>query len=195
VAAQMLAGKGFKKVYNVSGGIKAWEAETAVGPQDLGVHLFDHGEAPEDILKVAFSLEEGLQDFYTDMAGRAQNDTVRSLFEKLSRIEVKHQEAIVTAYQRLGYPDITREDLSAMATEKSMEGGLTTEEYLDLFKPDMGSETDVISLAMSIEAQALDLYQRVGAGISSDASKAVVLKIADEEKAHLASLGRLMDQL
>ena len=193
MAAQMLAGKGFKKVYNVSGGIKAWEAETAVGPQDLGVHLFDHGEAPEDILKVAFSLEEGLQDFYTDMAGRAQNDTVRSLFEKLSRIEVKHQEAIVTAYQRLGYPDITREDLSAMATEKSMEGGLTTEEYLDLFKPDMGSETDVISLAMSIEAQALDLYQRASDRSETAESKKMLMQIANEERTHLALLGKLFE--
>ncbi len=195
MAAQMLAGKGYKKVYNVSGGIKAWEAQTAVGPQDLGLHLFDQGEAPEDILKVAFSLEEGLQDFYTDMGGRAENDKVRSLFEKLSRIEVKHQDAIVTAYQKLGHPDTSRGDLSAMVTEKSMEGGLTTQEYLDLFTPDLGSEIDVVSLAMSIEAQALDLYQRVGAGISSEAAKAVVLKIAEEEKQHLASLGRLMDQL
>jgi len=182
-------------VYNVSGGIKAWQAQTAVGPQDLGVHLFFDGEAPEDILKVAFSLEEGLEDFYRDMAGRTQNEKVRSLFEKLSKIEVKHQESIVKAYQNLGHPDITQADLSAMVTEKSMEGGLTTDEYLDLFKPDLGSKTDVISLAMSIEAQALDLYQRVGAQVSQEASKAVILKIADEEKEHLASLGRLMDQL
>lgn len=195
MAAQMLAGKGFKKVYNVSGGIKAWDSKTAVGPQDLGIRLFSGKEAPEDILKVAFSLEEGLEDFYKDMASRADNDRVRSLFEKLSRIEVKHQESIVKAYQDLGHPDITQADLSAMVTEKAVEGGLTTQEYLDLFKPDLGAETDVVSLAMSIEAQALDLYQRVGAGLDSYTSKAVVLKIADEEKEHLASLGRLMDQL
>jgi len=195
VAAQMLAGKGYKRVYNVSGGIKAWEAETAVGPQDLGVHLFSDGEAPEDILKVAFSLEEGLEDFYRDMADKAVNEKVRSLFEKLSRIEVKHQDAIVRAYRELGHPGTGREDLAAMVAEKTMEGGLTTQEYLDLFQPDLGSETDVVSLAMSIEAQALDLYQRVGAKVSSDASRAVILKIADEEKEHLASLGRLMDRL
>jgi rubrerythrin len=48
---------------------------------------------------------------------------------------------------------------------------------------------------MSIEAQALDMYQRVSARISNPESKAIVLKIADEEKAHLASLGKLMDSL
>ena len=82
-----------------------------------------------------------------------------------------------------------------MVTQKAMEGGLTTQEYLDLFNPDLESEIDVISLAMSIEAQALDLYQRVGAGLSSEASLGIIGKIADEEKQHLASLGRLMDSM
>jgi rubrerythrin len=195
VAAQMLAGKGFKKVYNVAGGIRAWQSRTAVGPRDLGVHLFSGGESPEEVLTVAYSLEEGLQDFYLSMADRAENDKVRSLFMKLSEIEVKHQASIVRAYQDLGHPDISQEDFSAMVGEKAMEGGLTTEEYLALFEPDFGSPVDVVSMAMSIEAQALDLYQRVGETVASDRSRAILMKIADEEKAHLASLGRLMDEL
>ncbi len=191
----MLAGKGYKKVYNVSGGIRAWQSQTAVGPEELGIHLFSDGETPEEVLKVAYSLEEGLQEFYLSMADQAENEKVRSLFLKLSKIEVKHQASIVQAYQDLGHPDISQKDFSVMVGEKAMEGGLTTEEYLDLFKPDLGSPIDVVSLAMSIEAQALDLYQRVGETLSSDRSRAIVKKIADEEKAHLASLGRLMEEI
>ncbi len=191
----MLAGKGYKKVYNVSGGIRAWQSQTAVGPEELGIHLFSDGETPEEVLKVAYSLEEGLQEFYLSMADQAENKKVQSLFIKLSRIEIKHQASIVQAYQALGHPDISQKDFSAMVGEKAMEGGLTTEEYLDLFKPDLGSPIDVISLAMSIEAQALDLYQRVGETLSSDQSRAIVKKIAEEEKAHLASLGRLMEEI
>ncbi len=191
----MLAGKGYKKVYNVSGGIRAWQSQKAVGPEDLGIHLFADGETPEEVLKVAYSLEEGLQEFYLSMADQAENEKVRSLFVKLSKIEIKHQASIVRAYQDLGHPDISQKDFSVLVVEKAMEGGLTTEEYLDLFKPDLGSPIDVVSLAMSIEAQALDLYQRVGETLSSDRSRAIVQKIADEEKAHLASLGRLMEEL
>ncbi len=191
----MLAANGFKTVYNVAGGIRGWQAETAVGPKDLGVHLFSNTDCPKAILKAAFSLEAGLQDFYIEMAGRADNPKVKSLFEKLSAIEVKHQESIVAAYQALGNPEIGVEELSKMVTDQSMEGGMTTEEYLDLFKPDLGSEIDVVSLAMSIEAQALDLYQRLAVRIDAQASKSVVLHIADEEKIHLASLGRLLDEL
>ncbi len=191
----MLAGKGYTKVYNVSGGIRAWQSQKAVGPEDLGIHLFSDGETPEEVLKVAYSLEEGLQEFYLSMADQAENEKVRSLFMKLSKIEVKHQASIVQAYQELGHPDISQKEFSVMVGEKAMEGGLTTEEYLDLFEPDLGSPIDVVSLAMSIEAQALDLYQRVGETLSSDRSRAIVQKIADEEKAHLASLGRLMEEI
>lgn len=193
MAAQMLSGKGFNSVYNVSGGIKAWEAEVAIGPQDLGLHLFSESQSPEDILKVAYSLEDGLREFYLSMSDKVENDRVRDLFVKLSKIEVQHQASIIRAYEELGHEKVSQEEFSAMVTQKAMEGGLTTQEYLDLFNPDLESEIDVISLAMSIEAQALDLYQRVGADLPSEASLAIIGKIADEEKQHLASLGRLMD--
>jgi rubrerythrin len=191
----MLSGKGFKKVYNVSGGIKAWQSKTAVGPQDLGLDLFTGRESAQDILKVAYSLEQGLQDFYISMEGKAENSQVAALFSKLSKIEVKHQQSILAAYETLGFGKIDPADFEETVAEKAMEGGLTTDQYLELFGPDMGSEIEVVSLAMSIEAQALDLYQRVGASLAQPQAREIVHKIAGEEKAHLASLGKLMDAL
>ena len=73
----MLAGKGYKKIYNMAGGIKAWDAEIAVGPQDLGVHLFSGQEQPEDVLKTAYSLEQGLREFYLSMADQAVDPGVQ----------------------------------------------------------------------------------------------------------------------
>jgi len=195
VAAQMMAGNGFKNIYNVAGGIKAWEAGKAVGPPDLGMDLFDGKQTPEEILKTAYSLEEGLRDFYLSMSEEAPGAEIKSLFLKLSEIEIKHQDSIVAAYQGLGHPEVTSKDFSGMVEKKAMEGGMTTQEYLDMFNPDLSSAVDVISLAMSIEAQALDLYHRVGADLTNEAARAIVLKIADEEKIHLESLGKLMDSL
>ena len=84
----MLAGKGFQQVFNVSGGIKAWKSKTAIGPQDLGMDLFNGKEDPLDILKTAYSLEQGLQDFYLTLEKTAGNPKVKDLFLKLSEIEV-----------------------------------------------------------------------------------------------------------
>ena len=191
----MLAGKGFKKVFNVSGGIKAWHAKTAIGPQDLGMDLFTGKEEPLDVLKVAYSLEQGLREFYIVMAEEAKNEKVKDLFAKLSDIEVKHQTAIYTAYNDISDEELSKDAFEKMVEIKALEGGLSTTEYLDLFSPDLNSETEVISLAMSIEAQALDLYQRVSSKIDDPQSKDIVNKIANEEKAHLAVLGKLMDSL
>lgn len=179
----------------MAGGIKAWQAKTAVGPEDLGVDLFSGKEAPGDVLKVAYSLEQGLREFYLAMAAKAGTPKVRDLFEKLSDIEVKHQFSIYNAFNDMSDQDVSKAEFESMVTEKAMEGGLTMDEYLDLFKPDLSSETEVISLAMSIEAQALDLYQRVGSRVENSESRAIISKIADEEKTHLASLGKLMDSL
>ncbi len=195
VAAQMLAGKGFKQVYNVSGGIKAWKFKTAVGPQTLGMDLFEGRESVTDFLVIAYSMEQGLQRFYQDMAGQARNDAVKDLFGRLADIEVKHQDQVFDRYQKMVDPAISREGFEAMVTMSALEGGLTTKQYLDLFDPDLSVETEVVSMAMSIEAQALDLYQRVAGQVTDPDARAVVLQIAGEENHHLARLGKLMDRL
>jgi rubrerythrin len=191
----MLSGKGFKKVFNVSGGIKAWHSKTAIGPESLGIDLFDSIEAPLEVLKVAYSMEQGLREFYLTLGKETENERVKDLFSKLADIEVKHQMSIYIAYNNLSEKDVNKENFEKMVEKKALEGGLSTQEYLDLFKPDLNSPTDVISLAMSIEAQALDLYQRVSKKVENKQSRDIINKIANEEKAHLASLGKLMDSL
>lgn len=191
----MLAGKGFKKVFNVSGGIKAWKAKTAIGPQDIGMNLFNGREKPLDVLKIAYSMEQGLREFYLNLGEKAGNKKVKDLFDKLSEIEIQHQLSIYKAYNDLSQDETSMDKFEQLVETKALEGGLSTEEYLDLFKPDLNSETDVISLAMSIEAQALDLYQRVLSKIKNQKSQDIINNIANEEKAHLASLGKLLDNL
>lgn len=157
--------------------------------------LFSGKEEPLDVLKVAYSLEQGLRDFYLAMGKEAKNETVKSLFAKLAEIEVQHQISIYKAYTDISTVDVSKDEFEKMVEAGALEGGLTTEEYLDIFKPDMSSETEVISLAMSIEAQALDLYQRVSLKVEDPKSRDIINKIADEEKTHMASLGKLLDTL
>ena len=191
----MLSGKGFQKVFNVSGGIKAWQAKTAIGPQDLGLDLFTGKEEPLDVLKVAYSLEQGLREFYLQMEKEAENPKIEDLFAKLSEIEVKHQMSIYIAYNDISTKEMSKDEFEKMVEIKALEGGLSTKEYLELFGSDLDSETQVISLAMSIEAQALDLYQRLSLKVENRQARDIINKIAKEEKAHLASLGKLMDSL
>ncbi len=195
VAAQMLAGKGFGEVYNVSGGFKAWQSDRAIGAEDSGLDLFTGRETPEQTLIVAYSMEDGLREFYLSMIPWIKNETARDLFEKLSAIEVKHQDRIFEHYRQLTGSAIDREEFVKSVVVPAVEGGLTTEEYVRLYKPDLESAPDIISLAMAIEAQALDLYRRAAERSDNPESRKVLMQIADEEQTHLAQLGKLFARI
>lgn len=195
VAAQMLAGKGFENVVNLSGGFKTWKGEAAVGEEELGLELFTGDESPEKTLVVAYSLEAGLRDFYTSMIPRVKNKDAQNIFQKLSEIEVKHQDRIFNEYIRLSEKPLSREAFEENMVRTAVEGGLTTEEYTNLFQPDWESVPDIIGLAMSIEAQALDLYLRAAHRSPNPESRKVLAHIGDEERAHLKQLGKFMETL
>ena len=191
----MLAGKGFKQVINVSGGIKAWEDPVAFGSEDLGLDLLTGNESIEETLIIAYSLEAGLQDFYVTMIDNVDADEVKSLFRKLSDIEVIHQNRILEEYVQITGKEIDRDTFESEQVEKAVEGGLTTDEYIRLFKPDLNVLSDIVDLAMSIEAQALDLYTRVANRSTDERSRGALNKIAEEERVHLEQLAKLMDTL
>jgi rhodanese-related sulfurtransferase/rubrerythrin len=195
IAAQMIAGKGFGDVYNLAGGFKAWNSKAAYGMEDLGLELFTGEETSEKALAIAYSLEHGLRDFYLSMVPKVKNDNAKTLFQKLSAIEIKHQDRIYEIYVNLSDRPSSREEFEESTVANVIEGGLTTEEYIRLFQPDLDSVEDIIALAMSIEAQALDLYQRASRKSRDPQSKEAFMQIADEENAHLAQLGKLMDNL
>jgi sulfur-carrier protein adenylyltransferase/sulfurtransferase len=194
IAAQTLAGKGYEHVINLSGGFKAWNGQAAYGAEEAGVDIFAELDSVESILATAYSLEEGLRDFYLRMLDRVQDEKIKSVFRLLADIEIKHKDRLFAEYTRLTGKD-DRGAFECRFVTPLMEGGMTTEEYMDRFKPDFGSPVDVISLAMSIEAQALDLYIRSAAWTQNDDNRALLEQIASEEKVHLERLGQLMDEL
>ncbi len=193
MAAQQLAGEGFTNVINLSGGIKAWDGHEAYGREDQGMQLFEELTSAEQVLSIAYSLEEGLKDFYLKMMKKVTSKPVIDLFRKLAHVEDIHKARIFDEYARLtGSADI--EVFEAELKKDNSEGGMTTEEYLDLFKPDMEKVEEVIGLAMNIEAQALDLYTRAARAAKDSNNQSLLNRIAAEEKIHLEQLGILLDQ-
>lgn len=195
MAAQMLSGKGFETVYNLSGGFKAWQGKAAYGAEEKGLELFSGDESPEKTLTVAYSLEAGLRDFYVSMAPKVADARAKELFQQLSEIEVRHQDRIFQEYLKITTTPQSRDEFEKQVITEAVEGGLTTEEYTRLFPMDPESAADVVELAMSIEAQALDLYTRAAANSKNERSRAMLTQIAAEEQSHLEQLGKLIDGL
>ena len=194
VAAQLLVGQGFNEVYNLKGGIAAWQGLKAIGPAEVGLALVRGDETPAEIIVLAYGMEEGLRGFYAAMISEVNDQEVAVTFTKLAEIEVRHKDTLFRLHRELdpSVPDV--ETFEAKIVGKLMEGGLTTEEFLDKNRPAMQTVPDVLSVAMMIETQALDLYLRYSDKIENEKTKEVLWRIGDEEKAHLEVLGSLMEK-
>jgi len=194
VAAQMLSGKGFDEVYNLSGGYKGWDGSSATGGEDQGLELFTGKEEPEEVLVVAYSLEKGLRDFYQSMAPRMEVPEARELFHRLSAIEINHQKRIFDEYSRITGMNTPMEEFDRETVSPAMEGGINNDEFMKRYGADVQSPAEVIEMAMSIEAQALDLYSRAAENIGNPESRHALEQIAREEQEHLKLLGDLFEQ-
>lgn len=166
-----------------------------MGLPDSGMFLFSSDASPEEAIVTGFGLEMGLRDFYLTMKSQVKSSEAAELFETLAEIEILHERQLVDLYNELAGKTITLEDFQKKIVEPSMEGGLTTDEYMQRYDFDMESELDILSIAMSIEVQALDLYLRAAEGSKVGVAGETLHKIADEERSHIAMLGQRIEQL
>jgi rubrerythrin len=190
----MLRGRGFENVYNLTGGIKAWQKEVAVGPETTGLHLFSAEVNAREAIITGFGLEMGLRDFYLSMQSKVSQHTTKTLFGKLADVEIIHQERLVKLYSEVTGEAVTINEFAEKFAAPTMEGGITTEDYLQLYETDLDSEIEVLSLALAIEAQALDLYLRAAERSPQEGTRQVLYQIADEERSHIARLSEHIDQ-
>lgn len=191
----MLAQKGFQEVYSLKGGIKAWQGHTAVGPLEEGLGLVTGREDRGQMLMIAYGLEAGLRAFYAALAPRAQDAAARALCQDLAGIEQRHQEAIWALYAAGEDDGPDREHFARQAGQAVMEGGEAVAEALDRHLAGGFGQAELLGEAMALEAQALDLYLRFSQKLREERAKAALYDLAQEEKAHLKSLGELLDKL
>jgi rhodanese-related sulfurtransferase/rubrerythrin len=193
LAAQLLAGKGFQEVYNLSGGYEAWHGRRAFGDPERGLDLFPTEQPLEVSLIVAYGMEDALREFYEERARAVDSDEAAALFARLAEVEQAHRESIHRRYRETTGDQIDEETFAARVVEPRLEGGMAVGEYMALFQPDWNAPQEVIELAMTIEAQALDLYLRAARRAADPDTALNLSEIAHEEKSHLQQLGRLLD--
>ncbi|MDQ1330428.1 MAG: sulfur-carrier protein adenylyltransferase/sulfurtransferase, partial [Thermodesulfobacteriota bacterium] len=130
-AAQLLSGKGFKDVYTLNGGINAWEGNTSESPAEMGMMLLRGDETPEEIILLAYGMENELGNYYSVMSGKTDDTEAARLFSMLSEIEEKHKEKLFKLYLDLDKMVTDRDAFEAKIESGTMEGGFTTEEFTE----------------------------------------------------------------
>ncbi len=194
VAAQMLAGKDFRQVYNLTGGIKAWNGAVAEGPQEMSMDLITGDETASEIVALAYSMEKNLGSFYKLAQEKTADPKVNKLLGTLGSIEQKHKDFLIQLFEKLEPGRDSRQTLDGMSSKTVMEGGFDTESFMKQNWKYLQKESHILDLAMMLETQALDLYIRFGARMKNPDSQAILNRIADEEKEHLKALGNLRNE-
>jgi rhodanese-related sulfurtransferase/rubrerythrin len=193
VAAQLLNGYGFKEAYNLKGGIKGWQGYKASGPEELNMDLIRGDEAPAEIAALAIGMEESLKQFYQRLLNDSRDNDAKNLFSKMIEVSELHKQKFVKFYQQIE-PGKDVAGLEADVRTDVMEGGFKMDDFLKKNGPHMHNLMGALDVAMMLETQALDLYDRFAAKAEAANTKEFLLQVAQEEKTHLNMLGQLLEE-
>ena len=181
-------------MYNLKGGIAAWQGHAAAGPAEMGMVLLKGNETPREVICLAYGLEEGLRKFYSMSVELAIDPKVVSILTKLAEIEVKHKQRLFDIYLTIDPTAWNVEAFENSIISELVEGGFDSDKLLEQSMPTFKTAARVLDFAMMLEAQAMDLYMRYAQRSEDPAVKNLLFDMANEEKAHLKSLGDLLDK-
>ena len=193
-AAEFLAGRGYREVYSLKGGIKGWEGVAAQGPQEGGMALFRGDETPAHSLAIAYGLEAGLGNFYREVAAELEDQATADLLLKLAEVETAHKDKVLSMFEAAGPGEADRKLLTEMAASGLVEGGYQVEVLMTQQGDSQPDSQDVLDLAMTIEAQAMDLYMRLSETFEDQAAKDAMLELSEDEQKHLGALAKLREE-
>jgi rubrerythrin len=180
----------------MEGGIRAWKGMVAHGLPEAGMAYFSPAANTEDIVGLAWSLEEGSKFFYQGIAEHFNDDKeAQEMFSWLVSAEENHEKHLLETYETLtgNKPDFTklRDKFSGSLSGSVMEGGIQVKEALAWIKDKGISES--LELAIAMEVNAYDLYIKMSRAIEDKQAQKVFEELSEEEQVHLEKLAKLLD--
>lgn len=195
-AASILTGAGFQEVHSMEGGIRAWQGLVAEGIPEAGMAFFSSTTGIEEIIALAWLMEDGSRKFYESIANSMKDQVTKGLFENLKRSEENHKTIL---WQMVGElsgrpptPEFPDTVISAEPRGDIMEGGMLVSQAL---KWSEGKELkDILELSISLESNSYDLYLKMERKMEDRKTKQVFKTLSEEEKNHLEQLTSLFNK-
>jgi len=169
----------------------SWQGLTAFGPVELNLDLIRGDEAPAEMIEIAFGLEGALQKFYLTVINLVSDSQTVALLKNLVAVEEKHQQMLLHEYAQIKNLDADAPQVLVNQLPEILEGGFRFSEFFSQNQEVMQTVSGVLDLALMLEIQALDLYLRFAFKTMEASTQKVLFDLADQEKAHLSSLGKL----
>jgi rubrerythrin len=151
-------------------------------------------ESPAEMIALAYGMEMGLGIFYQNLMKTAEDEDLIALFGKLAEIEGHHKQRLFDLLAEIDPRAQSVEDYEAQIKPAILEGGFKLDDFMQQNADYLQTVSDVLSLAMMLETQGLDLYLRFADKSTDNSSQQVLFKLADEEKSHLEALGQLIEK-
>jgi len=180
-------------VYNILGGITAWEGKTLADfPR---IQVFDKSKSHAELLLTAMDLEKGAWRFYNRVMEQYQDDPAPRTMEQLSKAEIAHAGMVYGFWEKLVDTPRPFEKLWDDLSGDILEGGENLEDMLARLEKLEGNLClNLIDLSLYIEYSAFDLYRTMAEQSSDESARQAFLSIAQAETSHMRVLTHAIDQ-
>lgn len=176
-----------KNIYNLEGGIMAWDDRTVSDYPK--VKVFDKSKGLSELLLIAMDLEKGAFRFYNYIKDKFASEPFSQKFEQLSTEEIVHAKAVYQYWKHIKTDSPEFKTIFENLKGEILEGG---ENLIDILKRSSAIEgntcLNLIEFALNIENSSFDLYRTMAEQTDSREAKDIFLSIAQAEKTHMKTL-------
>jgi rubrerythrin len=141
-----------------------------------------------NIFEFAMKMEKDGEDYYRELAKEAANPGLTSIFTMLADAEVKHYHIVDRLRRDESQPEMAEDTLF----DDTKNVFVQMKEEQDTFRFD-ASQKDVYRKALDIEKESHAFYKEKAGEVDTDAKKALLLKLAEEEKRHMFLMENIIE--
>jgi rhodanese-related sulfurtransferase/rubrerythrin len=191
-AAGMLRGLGFEKVKSMSGGIRAYNGIVARGGLDAGMFCFPDTLTPGQMAAVACYLEVGTLAFIEAIEDGPE-DTA-GILDDVKVHKAEHRQTLRGLYRELSGEEPGGDfpaGVIEVPEERVMVGCVKVDAAVKWARGK--GAVDVLELLMALEANALDLYLKLGRAVKSDEAKKAFEMLAEEQQRSIDRVAEVFD--
>jgi len=191
----ILNGAGLEDVYNMEGGILAYNGLVAAGPPEAGVFCFPENMTPEQLIAMAWYIEDGSQQYFEALKNATQDKDVKNNFSGLIDHKIAHKESLSLLFEKISGQtagDNFPTGVLQRPPHKVMAGCVSVSEAVNWSKN--RGITDILDFLMALEANTFDLYLKLGRQAESDRARSVFMELSEEEARHLQQLASIFEK-
>ena len=191
----ILNGAGIEDVYNMEGGMLAYNGLVAAGPPEAGVFCFPGNMTPEELIAMAWYIEDGSLTFLDSIKKTVRDAEIKDLLSDLAEHKIDHKESLSGLYQKISGQSAGK-DFPANVLHKPphnvMAGCVSVPEAVNWSRDKDISE--ILDLMMALEANTFDLYLKMGRQVASERARSAFMKLSEEESRHLEKIASILEK-